>query len=421
MKKIHLLLIITGILFSACFKPVDAPPLMFDGEANMSIAEFQKLHELGDKNPMSLIDTNAIITGIVTSTDQFGSCYKEIFFQDTTGGLSIRIANTSYYAKYRIGQRIFVKAKGLYLGNYVSGSRYGFYQIGLFGNDNGGMEYISASKENQHIFRSNYPEPQPKPKIIKSKKDIVMGIGGDYHTLVILENCSFTQANGKTKYFEPSGTSTTISRPIQLSDGTTAEARISAYCSFANDTLPVGTLNITGLLTMFGNNDQVTHQIIIRSINDVEVPKILHQYDMNTDPLSQGWAIEQKKGTDSWNYSTSGSTKSMRIQGLSGDETECWLISPKFNLQGEKNVEFAFTHRILNGTGDNAKVFYTTDNGVTKNYFESNAQGGIVETVIKLDDKIAQNPNLQFVFQYETTDKFPTWLIYNIAIKTSVN
>ena len=417
MKKLPLLIITLGVLLSACFKTDVPPPLIFDGEANMTIAEFQQLHELSVTNPPTLIDTAVIITGIVTSTDEFGSCYKEIFFQDSTAGISLRIANTSYYNKYRIGQRIFVKANGLYLGNYVSGTRTGFYQIGLYANANGGLDYISAKKENLHISLSDFPEPPPAPKIISKKSDAVMGIGGDFHTLVKLVNCTFSQANGTAKYFETSGSSTTISRNIQLADGSIVEARISAYCSFANDVLPVGTLNITGLLTMFGDSQNPTLQLIIRRIEDVEAPKILKVYDMKTDPFAQGWTNKQIAGKDAWAYDAT--NKNVGVQKPSGNDAECWLISPKFNFLDEKGVSLCFTNRLLNGTDENAQVLYTV-NGTNWNSLGYIPQSGMVETVLKLDDSMATNQNLQIAFKYKTTDKFPTWYITNIAFRTNV-
>jgi DNA/RNA endonuclease YhcR with UshA esterase domain len=412
MKKTHILFIITGILLTSCFKTEVVPPLIFDGEANMTIAEFQKLHELSTTTPATLIDTAVIITGIVTSTDQFGSCYKEIFFQDTTGGLSIRINNTTYYARYRVGQRIFVKAKGLYLGNYVSGARTGFYQLGLY--EDGGIEYISANKESQYIFRSDVPENLSPPKIITKESNIDKKVGGDYHTLVKLANCSFTQADGAIRYFEPSGNSTTISRNIQLGEGGNVEARISAYCTFANELLPEGTLNVTGLLTMFGN----TPQIIIRSISDVVGHKVLDVFDMTTDLFARGWSNKQITGTDSWTYYAA--NKNVRIQPSVGNETECRLVSPKFNFNGEKDVALCFKYRLTAGTNENVQVLYSTD-GENWNSLEFNPQiGNNIEAVLHLNDNIASNPNLQIAFQYKTNDIYPIWALLNIAFKTNV-
>jgi len=420
------LLVIIAVLFASCFKTEIPPPLMFDGEANMTIAEFQKLHTLNPDDPVTLIEDDIIITGIVTSTDKYGSCYKEIFFQDETGGLSIRIDNSSYNNKYRIGQRIFVKAKGLYLGNYVSWSasgvgRYGFYQLGLYANKNSGLVAIKTKRENQHIFRHDIPGARPEPKTISSTTDIIEGIGGDYHTLVRLSNCYFIDANGTRKYFEPSGTLTTISQNIGFKNGTgTVQARISSFSTFANDILPEGPLNIIGILSMYNSPPYSPHQLFICSIDDVQLfpkEKILKNYDMNTDPYTQGWKNDSKMGTTEWTYYSD--AKNVRIHETGSNETESWFISPKFNFSGEKDVALAFNYRLTAGTNENAQVLYSVD-GTNWNTLEFVAQTGTNDAVLKLNENIASNPNLQIAFKYKTTAAYPMWAINSISFKANV-
>jgi len=424
-KKIYLLTIIVGILCAACFKKEEIPVLVFNGEANMTIAEFQKMHVLSTGNPATLIDTNIIITGIVTSTDEFGSCYQELFFQDETGGISIRIASSTsapYYPRYRIGQRVFVKTEGLHLGNYVSGNNTGFYQLGVF--SDGRMQNLTRNWEARHIFRSEVPVAPPAPKIITSRNDIVKE---DYHTLVRLESCSFRDANGETKYFEaPLHTTTTISRTITLNGGGIVEARISRYNTFADDILPEGKLDITGILTMFGNPSSTTPtaQLIIRSLDDVEIfpsVKILGNFDMSTDPFEQGWKNEQITGTTAWSYSyaTQGGSR-VQIQAPAGSETVCRFVSPKFNFTGEKDVALIFNYRIMGEADENLQVLYTV-NGTAWHPLEFTLKTGTIEEVVlPLTENIATNPNLQIAFQYKTTTVFPRCAIMNIAFKANV-
>ena len=425
--KLSLILII-AVLFASCFKTEIPPPLMFEGEANMTIADFQKLHTLNPDEPITLIEDDIIITGIVTSTDKYGSCYKEIFFQDETGGLSIRIDNSSYYNKYRIGQRIFVKTKGLYLGNYVSWSsagvgRYGFYQLGLYANKNSGLVVINSKRENQHIFRHDIPGARPEPKTISSTTDIATGIGGDYHTIVRLANCYFIDADGTRKYFEPSGTLSTISQNIGFKNGTgTIQARISSFSTFANEILPVGPLNIIGILSMYESPPYSPHQLFICSIDDVqEFPKekTLKTFDMNSDPYQQGWKNEQKSGTAAWAYYPG--DKHVRISATAGVEAECWFVSPKFDFSGEKDVALAFNYRLPNGTGENAQVLYSVDgtNWIPFDYTVQSASQAIT-VYVKIKENLASNPNLQIAFKYKTTDVYPMWAINSISFKANV-
>jgi len=420
MIKINsLLMIILGVLLTSCFKPEEVPVLVFDGEANMTIAEFQKFHTLSTAKPVTKIEEDIIITGLVTSTDKFGSSYREIYFQDSTGGLCIRISNSSYYNKYPIGQRIFVKAKDLYLGNYVSGNNTGYYQIGYYVNSNGGMEFIPSSIENRHIFRSGVPEMPPVPKVAAKQSDF--NIPNDYHTLVRLVNCYFVDANGTTKYFETPGTSNTISRKLRFNLGSgSVDARISRYCTFAKDILPEGALNITGILTKFYDD---TPQLIICSIDDVEImpkEKTLKNYDMTTNPYQSGWVNKQILGETEWTYAT-GSQNSVIIEAPTGKETECWFISPKFNFAGEKDIALCFSYRIRNGSDENVDVKYTT-NGTTWSSLNFIPEiGANAETVVKIPENIATNPSLQIAFQYKTNEAYPVWMIFRITIKGNVS
>ena len=429
-KKTKLLIIVVGVLLTACFEKEVAPVLEFPGEANMTIAEFQQLHTLSPFNPVTLIDTNAIITGIVISTDEFGSCYQELFFQDETGGISIRIASSRtapYYSRYRIGQRIFVKAKGLHLGNYVSSNptnpSIGFYQLGAFGN--GRLNNLIRSWENRHIFRSELPNPLSPiiaPKIITSETDIVDAY---YHTLVRLENCYFAEAGNGARYYEERlDIGGSASQPIRFNQGSgEVIARISTYNTFANDTLPEGAVNITGILTWYYNERYgVTNQFIIRSINDVEIPppaEILASFDMTTDPFKEGWTNKQVTGTEVWNY-----YQGARLQISSTSETECWLVSPKFDFSGKENVALFLTYRlldVLDGASENVQILYTTDDGTNWEPFNFIPQiNTTTDVILKLNDNIATHPNLQIAFKYKTTTFFPTWLIRNITFKANV-
>lgn len=417
MKKIYILLIALVIFLTSCFEQEIVPPLTFEGEANMKIAELQQLHTLGTGTPTS-IDTNAIITGIVISTDEFGSAYRELYIQDETGGICLRFSNTAYFNQYRIGQRVFVIAKGLHLGNYVSGDRFGFYQLGLFGNTTTGFQRISLVYESRHIFPDGIPGSRPNPTVITNTADINKGIGGDYHTLVRLEDCYFQAANGSTRYFEKSGTSTTISRVISFNNGTgTVEARISEYAAFANEILPTGPLNITGILTMFGDANSSTPQLIICDTKDVEAiapPKILVDYDMKTNPFNEGWQNVQKAGTNSWTYEN----QSVRVLTPT-QETECWFVSPKFNFAGEKEVTLTFSYRLQSGNSENLQALYTINGNDWVPLSFVVQPGAITEATINLNDDIATNPNLQIKFKYKTTTIFPMCAIYNVTFKAN--
>ena len=421
-KKLQLLILILGVVLASCFKLDEVPPLRFDEKANMTIAELQSLHELSATHPTTVLEIDSIITGIVTSTDEFGSSYKNIYIQDETGGVCILTSNTSYYKKYRVGQRVFVKLNGLCLGNYVSGNNCGAHQLGLFGNTNGGIEFLSPKTENLHVFRDDIPVARPAPKVIKKFSDLELP--RDYHTLVRLENCFFVDADTahKTTYFDFDGNYTTSNRNIRFYSGSNnIQARISQFCSFASNILPEGPLNIVGILTKFYDD---TPQLMICSINDVEIrptEKILLNYNMHSNPFSQGWTNKQEKGTTAWTY-TSGTPGTVRIREEGGMETECWFVSPKLNFSGEKDIAVSFQYRLpLGGNSDNAQLFFTVDGKNWNQLTDFVPQtGDFIEAKLKIDDVAATNPNFQIAFVYKTTNIFPWWLIRDVTFRANV-
>ncbi len=68
--------------------------------------------------PQSEITDDVIIGGIVCMDDKSGNYYKKIVIQDETGGIEIEIDQTNLYTDYPVGRKVYVRCKGLFLGNY---------------------------------------------------------------------------------------------------------------------------------------------------------------------------------------------------------------------------------------------------------------------------------------------------------------
>ena len=138
---------------------------------------------------------------------------------------------------------------------------------------------------------------------------------------------------------------------------------------------------------------------------------------MKTDPFTQGWTNKQFTGETAWFWVPNNAV----MIKTPTKETKCWLISPKFNFAGEKDVALFFTYRFLNGgTSDNVQVQYTLDGTNWNPLLDFMPQTGTAEAVLKLDEHISSNPNLQIAFCYKTTTVFPTWAIMNIECKANV-
>lgn len=414
-------LLILGMLlpffFFSCQEPEEIPLLVYNGQATHTIDQLFDLYELG-ATPATLITDSIVISGIVTSTDEHGSCYKEIFIQDSTGGISIRTANSTYFNKFRVGQRVFVLCKDLYLGCYISsGGSTGWYQLGLWGN--GEMQYLPTNMENRHIFRSGHILPEPTPKTITSTSDVT---NADYHTLVELVNCEFVDANGSNLYFDSSQGYSAINRNIKLESGNQQIiARISQYIDWGDSILPQGKLNVKGVLSKYGTDIQ----LIIRSINDVEIlpppgGTVVFQYDMQTNPLTQGWSTTSVQGTNVWTYNSS--FKVIQISGSNSQTTESWLISPALDFGSYRNIKLYFTQTNFNNLADatNLQVYYTT-NGTNWTLLPfTTFPSSPTELSTSIPDAAVSNPNFKIAFKY-VDDSSSNWSISNIQLKSNVN
>lgn len=69
-------------------------------------------------NKYVVIEDDIVIKGKVISNDMYGNVYRSLFIQDETGAIEIKVGLGSMYNTYHVGQTVYCRAKGLYLGNY---------------------------------------------------------------------------------------------------------------------------------------------------------------------------------------------------------------------------------------------------------------------------------------------------------------
>jgi hypothetical protein len=119
MKSFYLFLIALFFIVGSinCERHFDEPP-EYSGprvKANISITEIKRLHI---PNNFEKINEDLIIEGIVTANDRTDNFYKSIVIQDSTAGITVRLDGFSLFNIYPIGRKIFIRLKGLWLGDY---------------------------------------------------------------------------------------------------------------------------------------------------------------------------------------------------------------------------------------------------------------------------------------------------------------
>ena len=349
MKKITILITAIAAILAGCnLEPDVAPMPSFLGEANTTIAELLAMHQIGSEDSYDSIPvgSNIVICGYVTTTDEYGNNYKYINIQDETGAIQIKIDNKALYHKYQIGQRIYVKCDGLVLGDYRK-----LPQLGLWAN--GSMQAIPSFKTYLYLFPDGSPREDLEPidmTTIPAANNIPSTM---YNCLVRLVGATFVE--GGTATFSEPGAST--SHDIKMSDGTTITLRTSNYATFASETLPTGTGNITGILTRYNNYVQ----IVINGLGSLEgfTTPVERQtvFSVNyANAFNEGWF--QTGIGNPWQTMVNNNFSGFYVNPVNGEDY--YLISPAINLSNTAEPELSFTHRAPQGFNANTMMcFYT--------------------------------------------------------------
>lgn len=243
-------LFLTSLFFSACEKEFDEPPIdsLPNVEANATIGEIKALYTGGGSVQ---ITEDLIISGIVIADDESGNFYQNIIIQDETGGVQIRLGTVGLYTLYPVGSRVYVRCRGLYIGQYE------------------GAPQISGDSQGSVIA----PEALIYEAVLPGERDIpatptVRTIDNlspdDVYTLIKLENVEFIcDEVGQT--FADAANLQTINRTVTDCDGNTIIVRNSGYADFAAQLLPEGNGSLIAVYSTFRGDAQ----LFLRTANDV--------------------------------------------------------------------------------------------------------------------------------------------------------
>ena len=135
-------------------------------ETITSIADLKAMWEGGS---MLIPADNIWIKGQIVSSDLSGNISRELYLQDKTGAIDLKVGKYNLYNEYQRGQWIYVKCDGLTMGAYS-----GMLQLGLAldntGNsDDYGTSYIEPQALiDEHVFRG-FVETPVKPTVVTEK------------------------------------------------------------------------------------------------------------------------------------------------------------------------------------------------------------------------------------------------------------
>ena len=125
-------------------------------EVTATIAELKALY--AKHGALKIEDDDMVISGKVISDDHSGNIYRELYIQDETGVISVKLGLTSLYCDYKLGQTVYVKCGGLTIGQYN-----GMPQLGV---EDPSGEYETSYLDNRylidaHVIRGAWGDPVP--------------------------------------------------------------------------------------------------------------------------------------------------------------------------------------------------------------------------------------------------------------------
>ena len=165
-------------------------------EVTSTIAHLKELY--AQHGVLKIQDDDMVIAGKVISDDHSGNIYRELYIQDETGVISVKIGLSSLYSDYKLGQTVYVKCSGLTIGQYN-----GMPQLGV---EDPTGEYETAYLDNRylieaHVIRGAWGDPVAPRRVTEEELTAALKEGytnelwGQLVTLEDLQYGAQTQYN----------------------------------------------------------------------------------------------------------------------------------------------------------------------------------------------------------------------------------
>ena len=137
-----------------------------------TIAHLKELY--AQHGVLKIQDDDMVIAGKVISDDHSGNIYRELYIQDETGVISVKIGLSSLYSDYKLGQTVYVRCSGLTIGQYN-----GMPQLGV---EDPTGEYETAYLDNRylidaHVIRGAWGDPVPPLAVTEAELEAALKEG----------------------------------------------------------------------------------------------------------------------------------------------------------------------------------------------------------------------------------------------------
>lgn len=383
---------------------------------------------INSDNGYKQIEKDMMIKAVVTGNDVSGNIYNQVSVQDASGAIIIAINGSGLSGYLPVGQEILVNLKGLYIGSYKKLPQIGGVNTKL-SDGSLGMGKIERAIWNEH-FKILNPGEADASTVVPEEFDLTKLTDAAYMDanvgkLMTLKKVKFASANG-TNVWAPDDTNTSL----ELIDAETGKrisssnlvVRNSGYSKFANEVVPQGVFDITGIFTRYNN----TWQIVLRSTDDLK--SVVLAYLSEPFDASQGnFTIDNIKLADGvefvwkWASAAYGMKASGYVNG-SKQELQSRLKSPAIDLKSAKSAKLMFDQAInfASDMKQECKVQISTDG---KTWTDLDVQGyptenswTFVSSTADLTKYCGKTIYIGFLYSSSPTSA-PTWEVKNFAVK----
>ena len=383
---------------------------------------------INSDNGYKQIEKDMMIKAVVTGNDISGNIYNQVSVQDASGAIIIAINGSGLSGYLPVGQEILVNLKGLYIGSYKKLPQIGGVNTKL-SDGSLGMGKIERAIWNEH-FKILNPGEADASTVVPEEFDLTKLTDAAYMNanvgkLMTLKKVKFASANG-TNVWAPDDTNTSL----ELIDAETGKkisssnlvVRNSGYSKFANEVVPQGVFDITGIFTRYNN----TWQIVLRNTDDLK--SVVLAYISEPFDASQGnFTIDNIKLADGvefvwkWASAAYGMKASGYVNG-SKQELQSRLKSPAIDLKSAKSAKLMFDQAInyASDIKQECKVQISTDG---KTWTDLDVQGypagnswDFVSSTADLTKYCGKTIYIGFLYSSTPTGA-PTWEVKNFAVK----
>ena len=356
--------------------------LLASGAIEVSFTELKLKYANNYKKPV-LIDTDLYVKGYVSSSDKEGNFFKEIFLQNApenpTAGIKVILNQVETYNQYNFGREVYIKLKGLYIGEERVGN--GLVTIGgETATDQYGttVKRLTENQRKQQLFRSqNTLELIPLQLQFSEVSAAHLGL------YVQFNDVEFNDDLEGKRYFDPAQDFDTV-REMQTCSSDIGyfyfPLETSSFTTFKDVLLPLGNGTIKGVITKTFDGSA-----IVLALNDLEgvnmnesrcTPVGIDDFNIvfkedfesavdDADVDFEGWTNFAQAGKVKWktNISDANGYAEFNPVGSGNTSNIGWLITPGYhkNAQSRAYLNFKAAQYQVRSSTNILEVMISTD------------------------------------------------------------